>query len=62
MDTTHERWFKSSYSGGLENNCVEVADALDIVPVRDSKNLGPVVAFSAPRWMEFIAALKTEEF
>lgn len=41
-------WFKSSYSSGSGNNCVEVADlthtAHRTVAVRDSKNPdGPVV-------------------
>jgi hypothetical protein len=35
------RWFKSSYSDGAGNNCIEVADltgtAYDGIAVRDSK-------------------------
>lgn len=30
-------WRKSTYSGGVENNCVEIADLNDRIAVRDSK-------------------------
>jgi hypothetical protein len=44
-------WRKSSYSGGGNNSCVEVAFAADAVGVRDSKNTdGPRLAFSAAAW------------
>jgi Domain of unknown function (DUF397) len=33
-------WRKSSYSGGVENNCVEVAGLDGHIGVRDSKNPG----------------------
>ncbi|MGH4032712.1 DUF397 domain-containing protein [Actinomycetota bacterium Odt1-20B] len=33
----HPHWFKSSYSGGNETECVEVAVADDDVLIRDSK-------------------------
>jgi uncharacterized protein DUF397 len=33
-------WFKSSYSGGDGDNCVEVALRPDAVHVRDSKDIG----------------------
>ncbi|GAA4688925.1 hypothetical protein GCM10023347_50910 [Streptomyces chumphonensis] len=32
-------WFKSSYSDGTGNNCIEVADLGVAVGVRDSKDL-----------------------
>ncbi|MBO2459314.1 DUF397 domain-containing protein [Actinomadura violacea] len=32
------RWRKSTYSGGVENNCVELSDVDGQVGVRDSKN------------------------
>lgn len=44
-----QMWFKSSYSGGANNECVEVrfgADRADEVGVRDSKN--PARALSFP--------------
>lgn len=41
MSTTPElNWFKSSYSGGDGDNCVEVAVRSDAVHIRDSKDKG----------------------
>ncbi|MDT3397466.1 DUF397 domain-containing protein [Streptomyces sp. B1866] len=56
-------WRKSSYCGGLENECVEVADGpSDIARVRDSKNPGgPILAFPAENWSSFVEAIKEEE-
>jgi hypothetical protein len=40
--TNGERWRKSTYSGGENNDCVELAHTLDTL--RDSKNpTGPVL-------------------
>lgn len=39
MSGTELDWFKSSYSGGGGNNCVEVAMGPEIVRVRDSRDL-----------------------
>jgi Domain of unknown function (DUF397) len=36
--STELHWFKSSYSGGGGDNCVEVAHRTTAVHVRDSKN------------------------
>ncbi|WP_339154470.1 DUF397 domain-containing protein [Actinomadura luteofluorescens] len=36
--STSPRWRKSSYSGGNEGNCVEVAELNGRIGVRDSKN------------------------
>lgn len=45
------RWRKSSYSGGGNNDCVEVAVGAEVVGVRDSKNVdGPQLAFSPEAW------------
>jgi hypothetical protein len=50
-------WRKSSYSGGGNNSCVEVAFAADAVGVRDSKNTnGPQLAFPAITWRRFVSA------
>ncbi|MHC5701305.1 DUF397 domain-containing protein [Streptomyces tirandamycinicus] len=39
MSTTDQlRWFKSSYSGGEGDNCVEVAVRPQAVHIRDSKD------------------------
>ncbi|MEV5674989.1 DUF397 domain-containing protein [Streptomyces sp. NPDC052179] len=52
-------WFKSSYSGGDQGECLEVAVGHPSVPVRDSKTpAGPAVAFSPDGWSTFLAALK----
>ena len=37
VETAAATWFKSSYSGGEGNECVEVAHAPSWVGVRDSK-------------------------
>ncbi|MFE9389697.1 DUF397 domain-containing protein [Streptomyces sp. NPDC006784] len=51
-------WFKSSYSGPEGGNCVEVAQALAAVYVRDSKDRrGPVVSVPPAQWASFVARL-----
>lgn len=59
-------WAKSSYSGGNEGNCVEVARNLatdGIVPVRDSKDPhGPALRFTPAAWTEFLGAVVAEDF
>ncbi|MGW6096973.1 DUF397 domain-containing protein [Streptomyces sp. NPDC055157] len=41
MSTTEDlSWFKSSYSGGEGDNCIEIAVRPDAVHVRDSKDTG----------------------
>lgn len=48
-------WFKSSYSGGEGGACVEVAEMVDAVLVRDSKDKsGPRLAFSPTAWRSFV--------
>ncbi|MEV5581373.1 DUF397 domain-containing protein [Streptomyces parvus] len=52
-------WFKSSYSGGDQGECLEVARGHAAVPVRDSKAVdGPAVVFSAGGWSSFVNAIK----
>jgi hypothetical protein len=60
-NNTHEHelssatWHKSSYSNGAGGDCLEVADGHPtLVPVRDSKNLGPVIAFGVSAWAVFV--------
>ncbi|MFI5887655.1 DUF397 domain-containing protein [Streptomyces sp. NPDC051554] len=55
---THRfRWFKSSYSGNLEE-CVEVAVSTDIL-VRDSKgSLDSFIEFDPGAWKEFVNSVK----
>ncbi|MDX3503143.1 DUF397 domain-containing protein [Streptomyces sp. ATCC51928] len=56
-------WRKSSYSGGANGECLEVADGHTTVPVRDSKSpAGPAVLFSADGWSAFVAAVKHGAF
>ncbi|MGW6770589.1 DUF397 domain-containing protein [Streptomyces sp. NPDC055037] len=53
-------WRKSSYSGGSNGDCLEVADGYADVPVRDSKNPhGPVLVFPAVGWAVFVAAVSS---
>ncbi|MDR3080282.1 MAG: DUF397 domain-containing protein [Streptomyces sp.] len=50
-----EAWFKSSYSGGTGNSCVEVADAQTTVGIRDSKQEnGPVLLISMAVFTAFV--------
>ncbi|WP_432001559.1 DUF397 domain-containing protein [Streptomyces sioyaensis] len=61
-------WRKSSYSGGSEGQCVEVAD-LTATPfagmraIRDSKNPdGPVLVFPEPTVAGFLADVRDGKF
>ncbi|MEU6663659.1 DUF397 domain-containing protein [Streptomyces sp. NPDC046821] len=56
---TELAWFKSSYSGGDGEACVEVASTPSAIHVRDSKELAsggaaPSVAFGTAPWMIFV--------
>lgn len=57
-------WRKSSYSGGSNGSCVEVAHATpSLVPVRDSKAPhGPALLFAAEAWASFVAGVKAGDF
>ncbi len=59
-DLSAATWYKSSYSGGTGDNCLEVTQAFPtVVPVRDSKTPhGPKLVFRATAWAEFVANLK----
>lgn len=51
-------WRTSSYSGG-QGECVEIAVAPEVVPVRDSKRPeGPALGFDRTAWSTFIAHLR----
>ncbi|MFF8595686.1 DUF397 domain-containing protein [Streptomyces sp. NPDC015220] len=57
MTTAHElSWFKSSYSGSENDNCVEVAVRPGAVHVRDSKDkrIRPLVV-TPTAWSAFAA-------
>ncbi|MGW1295868.1 DUF397 domain-containing protein [Streptomyces sp. NPDC002533] len=52
-------WFKSSYSDGTGNNCIEVADRSSRIHVRDSKKKdGPALAFPASTFSAFIETVR----
>ncbi|MEO3750092.1 DUF397 domain-containing protein [Streptomyces sp. B6B3] len=58
-DLSTAAWRKSSYSNGGDGNCLEVADGHPrFVPVRDSKNPGPLVVLPAHAWQTFVDSLK----
>ena len=49
-------WFKSSYSSGSDDSCVEVATAPEPVRVRDSKvEEGPQLALAPASWTGSVA-------
>lgn len=55
----HGEWFKSSYSGNPDGNCLEACPQPGAVYVRDSKCNqepgAPVLTFSAASWSSFAA-------
>ncbi|MFJ7998481.1 DUF397 domain-containing protein [Streptomyces sp. NPDC096310] len=55
--TPEPQWFKSSYSGSNDNDCVEVASAPHAaILVRDSKNTHrPHLHFTPEAWAAFVA-------
>ncbi|MFJ1648951.1 DUF397 domain-containing protein [Streptomyces sp. NPDC088258] len=49
-------WFKSSYSGPSDNDCVEVAATPVTVHVRDSKDVQlSHLGFGAGAWADFVS-------
>lgn len=55
-------WFKSSYSGGNETECVECARTGSVTLVRDSKQPdGPVITISPDAWRVFVGAVEQRE-
>ncbi|GAA2440028.1 DUF397 domain-containing protein [Streptomyces macrosporus] len=56
MSTSELDWFKSSYSGGGGDNCVEVAVQPETVFIRDSKDTQrQPLSVSPTAWSAFIA-------
>ncbi|MEU2423203.1 DUF397 domain-containing protein [Streptomyces sp. NPDC007851] len=53
-------WYKSSYSGGTNDDCLEIARGHAVVPVRDSKagSTGPALIFSSDGWAAFVGAVR----
>lgn len=58
-DQSSLRWRKSARSTANSSNCVEIADAGQVIKVRDSKNpTGPHFAFSRREITDFAARIK----
>jgi hypothetical protein len=54
-------WRKSTRSG--QGNCVEVAQLVQGVLVRDSKDpAGPALSFTHPEWEAFLSGVRSGEF
>ncbi|WP_427922462.1 DUF397 domain-containing protein [Streptomyces sp. cg40] len=54
-------WFKSSYSDGTGQNCIEAARPTPTaIAVRDSKNnpTGPALLLPATAWVPFLSHLR----
>lgn len=55
-NASEPQWFKSSYSGSNNNDCVEVASTPGAVHVRDSKNVRrPHLGFTPGTWADFVS-------
>lgn len=63
MDTPNLRtatWRKSSYSGH-NGTCVEVAVAVPVIGVRDSKSTGTGhLTITTPQWTAFVSAIRAD--
>jgi hypothetical protein len=59
-DSIEKTWRTSSYTGNGGGNCVEVADAANVVIVRDTKDRdGGTLALSADAWRAFMGEIKS---
>ncbi|MFI9254701.1 DUF397 domain-containing protein [Streptomyces sp. NPDC053069] len=59
IDLSNVTWRKSSYSNSDGGNCVEVADNLPLVPVRDSKDtIRTPLLIGAGAWSAFVDGVK----
>jgi hypothetical protein len=56
-------WQKSTRSGPVSDNCVEIAFVDGAIAMRDSKHPdGPVLLFTAEEWDAFVEGAKDGEF
>lgn len=56
-------WQKSSFSGGNQGACVEVAFAGEGILLRHSRNpSGPVLSFTHTEWLAFLTGARNGEF
>ncbi|MFC9431110.1 DUF397 domain-containing protein [Streptomyces sp. NPDC056987] len=54
-NASEPQWFKSSYSGSNDNDCVEVASMPAAVLVRDSKDTDRAhLGFTPEAWAAFV--------
>ncbi|HEU5476091.1 MAG TPA: DUF397 domain-containing protein [Actinophytocola sp.] len=51
---------RSSFSGSSGGNCVEIACAGSLLGVRDSKNIGSMLAVNVMQGRAFLTAIKRE--
>jgi hypothetical protein len=59
MIEVHGSWRKSTYSGGVNSACVEVAELNHGLAVRDSQDpKGPRLAFVSHDWDRFLARVR----
>lgn len=51
---------KSSYSGGMNSNCVEIGSNEGATLIRDTKQagVGPVLSVPAGAWSAFLATIR----
>ncbi|MFC4565617.1 DUF397 domain-containing protein [Nocardiopsis mangrovi] len=62
MNRNDGQWRTSSYSAG-NGNCVEVADGLETVAVRDSQHRGAgALGFGSAEWRAFVEAVRGDGF
>lgn len=60
QDLHRAEWYTSSYSSSSGSNCVEVAPAVRLVGVRDSKHHAAGVLAVAPHtWATFLTAVRS---
>jgi hypothetical protein len=59
MEYLSKGWRKSSYSGGADSDCVEVAGRPGAILVRDTKQRGdgPVHRFTSAEWRAFTTSI-----
>ncbi|BBC96211.1 DUF397 domain-containing protein [Streptomyces griseofuscus] len=56
MSTSELAWYKSSYSSGSGDDCIEVATTPATIHIRDSKaKQGPQLALTPTTWSAFVA-------
>lgn len=62
LGATPLTWRKSSYSGGEQGQCIEVAETTTAICIRDSKVPdGPVMTVGAAPFSAFVAYARTLE-